>query len=55
MTSKRNWETVPDGAAADERLFFDEAEWQLLRARPGRPVPQEGPTIEKSPAPAEYR
>lgn len=39
MTSKRNWEIVPDGAAADERLFFDDAEWQLLEAATARIIP----------------
>jgi gluconate 2-dehydrogenase gamma chain len=39
MSSKRDWEIAPDGAATDERLFFDEAEWQLLDAATARIIP----------------
>lgn len=39
MTSKRDWQSVPDPASDDERLFFDEAEWQLLDAVTARIIP----------------
>jgi gluconate 2-dehydrogenase gamma chain len=39
MTSKRDWEIVRDPAGDDERLFFDEAEWQLLQAATARIIP----------------
>jgi gluconate 2-dehydrogenase gamma chain len=39
MTSKRDWETIPAGSAEDERLFFDEAEWQLVEAASARIIP----------------
>lgn len=39
MTSKRDWEIAPDAAGADERLFFDAAEWELLDAVTARIIP----------------
>jgi gluconate 2-dehydrogenase gamma chain len=39
MTSKRDWESAPDTAGEDERLFFDEAEWRLLDAMTARIIP----------------
>jgi gluconate 2-dehydrogenase gamma chain len=39
MTSKRDWEIVGAVAADDDRLFFDEAEWQLLDAATARIIP----------------
>jgi len=39
MTSKRDWEIVPDAAGEDQRLFFDAGEWQLLEAATARIIP----------------
>ncbi|MGY1809830.1 gluconate 2-dehydrogenase subunit 3 family protein [Blastococcus sp. SYSU D00669] len=39
MTSKRDWEIVRDDSAADERLFFTEAEWLILDAATARIIP----------------
>lgn len=39
MTSKRDWRSAPDSAGAEERLFFDEAEWALLDAVTARIIP----------------
>lgn len=39
MTSKRDWEIAADPAGAEERLFFDAAEWELLDAVTARIIP----------------
>ena len=39
MTSKRDWDIVPDEAGPDDRLFFDVAEWELLDAVTARIIP----------------
>src|SRR3954470_3453341 len=39
MTSKRDWEILPNSAAGEDRLFFDEAEWQLVEAATARIIP----------------
>lgn len=39
MTSKRDWQVEPNGAGAEERLFFDAREWELLDAVTARIIP----------------
>jgi gluconate 2-dehydrogenase gamma chain len=39
MTSKRDWAITPHTAAENERLFFDEAQWQLMEAATARIIP----------------